>query len=46
MVNNDTGSEEWFLDSGASDHMTRNRDWFCDYTKCEPAISVKIGNGE
>lgn len=46
IANRQAGSGDWFLDSGASDHMTRNRDWFSDYAECEPAISVKIGNGE
>ena len=37
--------EQWILDSGASDHMCANYDWFRDYEKLENPTQVKIGNG-
>lgn len=38
-------NEQWILDSGASDHMCANYDWFRDYEKLENPTQVKIGNG-
>lgn len=37
--------EDWYLDSGASDHMTCKREWFIDYVQIDPPVSVRIGNG-
>lgn len=39
-------TNEWILDSGASDHMSHNRDWFCNYEKFDKIIPVRIGNGK
>lgn len=36
---------EWFLDSGASDHMTNRRDWFINYKELDSPIAVRMGNG-
>lgn len=36
---------DWFLDSGASDHMTYRRDWFVDYDEFDQMMKVRIGNG-
>lgn len=37
--------DEWYLDSGASDHMTNRREWFIDYKKFDQPVQVRIGNG-
>ena len=37
--------ESWFLDSGASDHMTKHFEWFSVYEKFSVATDVKVGNG-
>lgn len=36
---------DWFLDSGASDHMTFRRDWFVEFEEIVPLMKVRIGNG-
>ncbi|CAK9814081.1 Retrovirus-related Pol polyprotein from transposon TNT 1-94 [Anthophora plagiata] len=36
----------WLIDSGASDHMTYQRELFCDFEEFEVPLDVKIGNGE
>lgn len=36
----------WLIDSGASDHMTHRKEWFCEYTEFKVPVYVKIGNGE
>ena len=35
--------EAWFIDSGASFHMTPHRDWFCEYEKYDGG-NVFLGN--
>ena len=35
----------WYLDSGASDHMTSRREWFSTYEQFSNPLLVKIGNG-
>ena len=35
----------WFLDSGATDHMSSRREWFTDYSVKNAPIKVKIGDG-
>lgn len=35
----------WFLDSGASDHMTNRREWLINYTSFKTPVIVRIGNG-
>jgi len=37
-------SKEWFLDSGATSHLTANRDWIKDF-RSEPDHEVGIANG-
>lgn len=34
------------IDSGASDHMTRRRDWFCGFEEFEKPLTVRVGNGD
>lgn len=36
----------WLIDSGASDHMTYRKDWFCSLEILEEPLTVKIGNGD
>lgn len=38
--------DDWYLDSGASDHMTKNRDWLTNYKEYDNPVSVRIGNGD
>lgn len=38
-------SLEWYLDSGASDHMTFCKDWFIEYEEFHQPIKVRFGNG-
>ena len=34
----------WILDSGASRHMTSNRDWYSSWTPLQEPINVVVGN--
>ena len=34
----------WFLDSGASRHMTKREDWFTSLRVLKPSIPIRIGN--
>lgn len=36
---------KWFLDSGASDHMSHRRDWFSNLKHTQPT-PIRVGNGE
>lgn len=36
----------WFIDSGASAHLTGRREWFSEYKMLSEARPVRIGNGE
>ena len=36
--------EGWFLDSGASRHMTKKRDWFSCFRALKSPIPIRIGN--
>lgn len=38
-------SDDWFLDSGASDHMSYRFEWFVDYRPFDKDLPVRIGNG-
>lgn len=39
-------AEQWFLDSGASDHMTNRSDWFRSFESFQVSSSVSVGNGD
>lgn len=36
----------WWMDSGASDHMSYMREWFIEYVRFEQPFPVRIGNGK
>lgn len=36
--------ESWFMDSGASRHMTMNRHWLRDYKEYQKDVPVRVGN--
>lgn len=38
--------DAWFLDSGASDHMSNKFEWFGKYEKFTSPKMIRIGNGE
>ena len=40
-----TQDDGWYLDSGASEHMTFKKEWFSKYTEYDVPQSVKIGDG-
>ncbi|KAL4104411.1 hypothetical protein QTP88_019712 [Uroleucon formosanum] len=42
---NNTITNTWVLDSGASDHMTANIEWFSSYETLEDTQQVTIGDG-
>ena len=37
---------EWFLDSGCTDHIINNENYFVESNKFENPINVKIGDGQ
>lgn len=37
-------SEIWYLDSGASSHMTGRREWLKNFQEFQTPVSVKLGN--
>lgn len=37
--------DQWFLDSGATDHMTGHMEWFCEYKQFDSPAKVTIGDG-
>lgn len=39
-------SEKWYVDSGASDHMTSRREWFSNYETFKVQLPVRIGDGK
>lgn len=45
VVSNGTRPDDWFLDSGASDHMSYRKEWFADYVAFKVDLPVRIGNG-
>ena len=42
---NSMSSKPWIVDSGASDHMTRDASLFQHYSPCREGLTVKIANG-
>lgn len=40
------GKDEWYMDSGATDHMSNNRSWFNTYNEFQEALPVRIGDGK
>lgn len=36
----------WYLDSGATDHMSNQRSWFVNFKRLSQARQVRIGNGK
>lgn len=49
VLSADTGvghdKESWYMDSGASRHMTMNRHWLSDYKEYQEEVPVRVGNG-
>lgn len=41
-----TESEEWHMDSGASDHISNKIEWFYTYTEFTVPLPVRIGDGK
>jgi hypothetical protein len=41
-----TNCDSWVIDSGATDHMTRQMDYFASYDEFEQAIQVRIGDSK
>lgn len=39
-------SQGWFMDSGATDHMTYDRELFSSYEQFDKPQKVRVGNGE
>lgn len=39
-------SDKWYMDSGASDHMSNMRQWFSNYVKLQSDIPIRIGDGK
>lgn len=42
----DLNRESWFMDSGASRHMTMNRHWLRDYKEYQEHVPVRVGNND
>lgn len=43
--NQTSRTDDWWMDSGASDHMSYKREWFIEYERFEKPCPVRIGNG-
>jgi hypothetical protein len=39
-------SDKWYVDSGTSDHMTNQKEWFVDYKNFYVHLPVRIGDGK
>lgn len=46
LVSNETKSEIWLGDSGASQHMTFNRKWFSSFKQIDEKYPITIGDGK
>ena len=44
-ANDNTKEKKWLIDSGATSHMTHNRDIFTEYTKFEKPQNVCLDDG-
>lgn len=42
----ETLQDGWYLDSGATNHMTSNREWFTELRQLEEPIPISLGNGK
>lgn len=38
--------DAWYQDSGATSHMSKQRNWFVNYVELEEPIDILIGNGD
>ena len=45
LINELDDDDAFFLDSGASDHMVKNINWFAEYKKFQNPLDVTIGDG-
>lgn len=45
LLNLDDSSHEWYLDSGASEHMCCKRELFSEYSQIDGPKHIKIGDG-
>ena len=45
MLSECVNESAWFLDSGASDHMSNKRCWFSHFEALDDAIPVRVGDG-
>ena len=45
LSTNDARSNQWIVDSGATQHMCNNRDYFYKYEELLNPISIEIGDG-
>lgn len=43
---NKTINDEWYMNSGATDHISNQRAWFATYNEFQKKISVRIGDGK
>ncbi|CAL1672404.1 unnamed protein product [Lasius platythorax] len=41
----DTGAVIWYIDSGASNHMSHHRDWFADFVPFKKEMPVRVEDG-
>lgn len=39
-----TTNDSWLLDTGASHHMTRNKDWYSSFKPLQEPMNVTVGN--
>ena len=45
-TNDVSDNDFWLIHSGASDHMTNRREWFCIFEGFPLPVDIKIGNGD